>query len=640
MRTPNLSMTRPGFSQQPDISSWVATFGEVAGAERGRRLHLISEPGSQPDYSPPVTAEGASCTVIFDGVLYNRAELRERLPDLPAATTNDADLVLRAYLRWGQEVPHKIKGVFALIIWDGRSDTLLCVRDPLGIYPLFYADAGSRLLLSTSTEALVRQPGVSGVVNRAALVDRLSNRQLRPEETYLAAVRRVPPGHAMRVDGAGRQVYRHWDPAPPGAPVDWIGEEELGRFDELLEQAVDRCLTLGPAGIYLSGGLDSVSVAAVAADLAHRKGYPAPWALSLAFPHPEANEEGRQSGVARGLGLPQELIPLNDVVGPQGLLQSALEMCGTWPTPMANPWRPGYLYLASEGKRRGCQVVLTGDGGDDWLTVNFSYMADLLRALDVVGMYRLCGSMLRSYQGHPLRMLRFMLWRAGARPLLTSYGRRAISGLAPGLVRAKRRREGRRLTPAWVAPDVALRREVDRRVAQRVEESMRTPEPSGRHAFYLRSLPSLLGSESALMSMDHEEIFESGRCVGLRVLHPYWDPDLIDFLFRTPPELLLRGGREKGMVRQAVARRFPHLGFERQRKVSATNYFKSVLQTEGPAAWEKMGGAPALVDLGIVDGTAINSIITESISSDVPRVTQRGWQVLSLEAWTRSRLSS
>src|SRR5207248_4584102 len=104
----------------------------------------------------------------------------------------------------------------------------------------------------------------------------------------------------------------------------WIAEDELGRFDALLEQTVERYLALGPAAVYLSGGLDSVTVAAVAAGSSLRKGLPAPWALSLAFPDAECNEEAIQRSVAADLGLPHVLLPFDAAVGAHGLLRSAL----------------------------------------------------------------------------------------------------------------------------------------------------------------------------------------------------------------------------------------------------------------------------------------------------------------------------
>ena len=97
--------------------------------------------------------------------------------------------------------------------------------------------------------------------------------------------------------------------------------------------------------------------------------------------------------------------------------------------------------------------------------------------------------------------------------------------------------------------------------------------------FYFRELWESL--DHPLTAMEMEEVFESGTRMGLRILMPYWDADLLEMLYRIPPHLLNKGGRSKGLVRQSVARRFPQLGFERQKKVIATNFFNSTMLQDG-----------------------------------------------------------
>ena len=88
---------------------------------------------------------------------------------------------------------------------------------------------------------------------------------------------------------------------------------------------------------------------------------------------------------------------------------------------------------------------------------------------------------------------------------------------------------------------------------------------------------------------------------------PYWDVDVLEMLYRIPPHLLNKGGRSKGLVRQTVARRFPQLGFERQKKVIATNLFNSMMLQDGKKAWRVLGGTQALAKLGIVDEERLGS---------------------------------
>jgi asparagine synthase (glutamine-hydrolysing) len=575
----------------------------------------------------------ALCTVIVGGVLYNGQDLRTGLLERYPLPTSAALLVAQVYEHGGEARLQELRGIFAITIWDRGMRTLLCMRDPLGVYPLFYARAGRQLLLSTSIQAIVERAEVSRELNRAALADHLHHRWPDPEETYYAAVRRVMPGHILRISRSEGSVYRprserYWDPAPPDKPVEWVREEELERFDSLLEGAVSRYLSLGRAGIWLSGGLDSVTVGAVAANVAHRDGLPAPRALSLTFADPECNEEDTQRSVASQLGLPQTVVAFEVAAGERGLVHSALELSARSPAPLLNAYNPAYRYLSREGVSRGCRVVLTGIGGDEWLMVSPYYAADLLRSGDLRGLRRLWKSEGLAHSLSGIVTAYNMLWRFGMRVVLGDAAALALRKVAPSVYHMRRRRRVPGMTPRWLAPDPALRREIHARVYR----SMPMSVGGGSYVAELRS-----SLEHALPAMDMEEYFESGRAVGAHVLHPFWDADLLGFLYRVPPELLNRGGTSKSLVREALGRRFPKLGFERQRKVSGLNFYQSLMLREGSIAWRSMGGTPALASAGIVDKAVVDNMVDTIIATGRLDDSHRIWDLLNLESWVRSR---
>jgi len=581
------------------------------------------------------------CRVVFDGVIYGRRELEREVgryrasarqaddsaeaPSHHPAALTDADLLRLAYEKWGDDLVRHVKGIFALVAWDAARRTWLAARDPLGSYPLFYAETAGGILFSTDARTLAHAPGVCGDLNRLALADHLCHRWPDPEETYFTAVRRVPPGHILRVDPSGRRLRRYWDPAPEGQPVEWLTDRELEGFDQVLDEAVNRCLGQGRTGIFLSGGFDSVSVAAVATDNARRLGLPAPLALSLSFPDPECNEELVQRGVAARLGLEQEMLAFPAALKGKPLLASALEMAATWPVPMFNCWNPAYAGLASTGVRRGCEVVLTGNGGDEWLGVSPFLAADLLRAGDVRGLARHLRTVNRSYHTSRLDVLRGAAWTFGMRPLLSA----ALGRVAPRAWRASRVRRLIESTPSFAAPDPDLRRRMDARAGRNL------PDPNPRDGFYVQDGRTAL--DHPLMAIDLEENFEMSRRLGVRILHPYWDADLVDFLHRVPPRHLNRGGRSKGLVRYAMARRFPDLGFERHKKVTATGFFCRVLREQGPDAWRALGSAERLSDLGVADGKRVDEMMSAGLSGSDWRSLYRVWDVLALETWLRQR---
>jgi hypothetical protein len=139
-------------------------------------------------------------------------------------------------------------------------------------------------------------------------------------------------------------------------------------------------------------------------------------------------------------------------------------------------------------------------------------------------------------------------------------------------------------------------------------------------------------------SREQEEEFAIGRDLGLCIQHPYWDPDLVSFLCRVPPRLLLANGREKGLVREATNRRFPGAGFERQRKVSAVTFFRERLEAEALPHWREMGGATALASLGVVDPELVESAAKAASPAGRLRRLNEIWELMALEAWARPRL--
>ncbi len=156
-------------------------------------------------------------------------------------------------------------------------------------------------------------------------------------------------------------------------------------------------------------------------------------------------------------------------------------------------------------------------------------------------------------------------------------------------------------------------------------------------SFYVRDMrPNL---DHPIVSWETEEMFEVYRRAGVRVLQPFWDADLIELLYRTPPMLLLRNGRNKGLIRASLARRFPKLGFDRQKKIEAGDFYKSLISREIGPPWKKLEDARILADLGILDEKrfrpALKQILTQRPGIEVNQI----WSVLNLETWARTHVA-
>jgi len=306
-------------------------------------------------------------------------------------------------------------------------------------------------------------------------------------------------------------------------------------------------------------------------------------------------------------------------------MEAALALAEQWPVPLASIWNAGYEPLAQRGAERGCSVILTGMGGDEWLTVTPCLSADLMKALDVRGLFRHVRALQRSYPNPAAQLLGAALWRFGARPLIVSM----LPRIAPRWFTQTRVRRVVKSTPSWLAPDPSLRKSID----DRIEASLPPANPS--HGFYWAEAESIF--EHPVISIDLEEQYELGRRTGVRVRHPYWDVDLVEFLMRTPWDLLNGKGKSKGLVREAMASRFPALGFERQKKVSALTYYRQLLMTEMPALWRATGGARALGALGIVNAGTLDVSVERMFAEADTVGLSRVWEVLRLERWVRAQ---
>ena len=294
-------------------------------------------------------------------------------------------------------------------------------------------------------------------------------------------------------------------------------------------------------------------------------------------------------------------------------------------SPVLNVWRPAYLTLAQRGRLDGIRTILTGRGGDEGLTISPFLAADLLRAGRLVDLARLIATIQRSYQLSIPHVFHNLLWSCGLRPLI---GQR-LHRLVPAAHRRSRLSRLIEEDPCWVAPDPALRAEQRRRAEHCL------PDPDPAQGFYVREVRTSL--DHAIVSWEFEEEHEFGEQIGVRFQHPFADVDLTELLCRMPPMILNSDGRTKSLVRQSLARRFPTLGFERQRKVSAITFYRSLLRRELPALVDTIGDFPVLSSLGVVDGPQLCRSIREELGNPNGRC-RRVWQPINLEGWARLHL--
>jgi asparagine synthase (glutamine-hydrolysing) len=216
----------------------------------------------------PVMAEVAGHPVVLShaGCIDNIAGLRSAVgaTDTQRSASTDAEVLLAAYLRWGIGLVERLDGMFALAVWDGRTDQLLLARDRLGVKPLYYHEYPGGMLFASEPKGIVANPLFKAELDLSALPILLQPRLALPGETPLNGLREVPPAHTITYSQAGRYSRRYW--ALTSAPHERTFEQTAQHVRGLLEDIVARQLTCDVAlGAMLSGGVDSTSIAALAA---------------------------------------------------------------------------------------------------------------------------------------------------------------------------------------------------------------------------------------------------------------------------------------------------------------------------------------------------------------------------------------
>src|SRR5260221_9777507 len=233
-------------------------FVEGAAALGHRRLSILDlETGDQ-----PMTREGV--TLVLNGEAYDFVALRDELMGRGRSftTRSDTEVVLRAYLEWGESFVERVHGMFALALWDARVRKLVLARDRLGKKPLYYSLRDGRCLFASELKALVAHGGISREIDPEALVQYLASESVPAPKSIYKDVSKLPAAHIAVLDERGFRLRRYWEVPVPSASAPPDAERELV---SLLEAAIAKRLVADvPVGVFLSGGVDSTCVAALA----------------------------------------------------------------------------------------------------------------------------------------------------------------------------------------------------------------------------------------------------------------------------------------------------------------------------------------------------------------------------------------
>jgi len=414
-------MTRRLVHRGPDDEGFYLN-GLDGGAGVGlgmRRLSIIDLAGGH----QPIANEDRTVWVVFNGEIYNYRALRDVLlaKGHTFATNSDTEVIVHLYEEYGDSCAEHLQGMFAFAIWDANREQLLLARDRLGIKPLYYAAHNGALFFASELKALLEHDGIHKVVDPRALAAFLTFLYIPSPATIFTGVRKLPPAHLLRYRKGELSLRSYWDVTFPDRSerrrIKRRGSGDyLAELRRLMEETVRAHLMSDvPLGLFLSGGLDSGSLAVM---MARQASAPVQtFTIGYGDEAGSYNELGAARAMARHIGSNhhEELVTPN-----------VMELLPKLVWHLDEPFADSSLiptYLVSVSARRHVTVALTGIGGDEL----FGGYPRYLGARLAVGYERLP----RRLRHAAARLVEWVPESTGSRNLGGRFKRFVKSGLLP-----------------------------------------------------------------------------------------------------------------------------------------------------------------------------------------------------------------
>lgn len=564
------------------------------------------------DLSPaghqPMTNEDGSLWLVYNGEMYNFADLREELAQAGHRFTSntDTEVVLHAYEEWGLKCLHRFRGMFAFGLWDEKRQRLFAARDRLGIKPLLYTEHNDVFLFSSELKTLLSSGLVEPRLNRQALHHYLSFYAVPTPYTMLEGVWALPPGHYLTHEKGELTIERYWD-VPPAQPLKADEAELRAELRRLLEESIRlRMIADVPVGAFLSGGVDSSAVVALMTRISGEQLK----TFSIGFGREGARIDERSDArvLAEHYGTDHHevIVSGRDVLDQLDAIVEAMDQ----------PSGDGInTYLVSQATAQHVKVALSGLGGDE-----------LFAGYPQFRLFQRMSGYADAWNRLPAPAQAVARVGAGA----LDVGRRALGWLEDDFVgRYARVRvlydEARKA--ALYAPDTRAAL-ADAEPSPAYLDRFVLPEESGDPIAQLTRLElknymaHTLLRDTDVMSMAHS----------LEVRVPLIDHELVEFAVNLPADLKLRDGQTKWLFTQALSDVLPPEVVDRPKR-----------GFEMPVAeWLRSDLRPVLDDALSERAVKARGLFDPAAVSETYRAFLRGegaymyvWSLAALELWMR-----
>ncbi len=572
----------------------------------------------------PLGNEDGGVQVVFNGEIYNFGELRAELRARGHVfrSQGDTEVLVHGYEEWGDEVVNRIDGMFAFALWDARHRRLLAARDRMGKKPLYFASiarAGAPPLFAFASElkALLGVPGFDRGIDHEALCRYLVHEYVPEPHTIFRGARKLGAGQRLRLEirndaTCEPRIDRYWDLPFSDQPRAAGDDEAATELRTLLLAAVRRRLVADvPVGIFLSGGIDSSSVAALAAELA---GPDNVRTFSIGFSEASFDESSHARRVARHLGTKHS----EERLDAHALLDVLPKVVDFLDEPLADASIVP-TYLLSAFTRRHVTVALGGDGGDELFAGYQTFLADAWGRL--------------YFDRMPERLRRAVASAARLLPARTGYfsldfkmNQFLQGGDVPGPRRHQRWMAS--FLPEHLAGLLApeLGHQLVRDPLDRVDQ--RTSEGPARTAW-----DRLMDYYAHFYLADdvNTKVDRASGAVGLEVRAPFLDTALVAFACHLPPHQRLRWRTPKFILKQAMRGRLPDDILDRRKQGFAVPVARWMREDLSSALRDEL--APdKLRREGHFDPTFVEGIVSDHLSGRRDR-RKALWTLFMFERW-------
>lgn len=349
-----------------DEGEWIRHSEELAVALGHKRLSIIDLTSAA---KQPISDEDGKIWLTYNGEIYNFRELRSELAAKGHTfkSTSDGEIIVHLYEEMGAACLERLKGMFAFALWDETQQSLFLARDRIGKKPLHYAIYDGGIAFASEIKALLKHPKVVKEIDLSALNKYLTFEYVPAPATIFKSIKKLEPGHYLSYQNGKSEIKKYWDIPLADYPIGFKTEDEYAEeLRDILERAVrSRLVADVPVGVFLSGGIDSGVIAALAAK-ADRKIE----CFSIGFDEPSFDESSHAKSIAKALGLNHRLKIFNT----REMLDNLDELPNFLDEPLADASiLPSYLLSKVASER--LKVALSGDGGDELFAGYPTYQA-------------------------------------------------------------------------------------------------------------------------------------------------------------------------------------------------------------------------------------------------------------------------